>query len=345
MVRQRKSLELSFYEVWAHEVTTCMTNASKSAAKSSSKSTVNSPRGDPFLHVAINGWPLFWLLAVPMSAFMLATMLRHNLGSAQGVSHMIQYSVRWAVPFIYIVVAASAMPRLLPCAFTRWWQRNRRYTGLVFAVAMAWQGAFIFMLSNLHSEFYYADVYALRDELEGSSGYLFLGAMVLTSFRVGRQALTARQWKLLHTSGMYFLWAYPFSVYWWNLYYYQSSAPLDYIFYWAGFMAFAARIAAWGKRRADLVHENRSWAGGATRSVGIALIGAGLAGSATGAYWQTAASAGLTSSPWSAQLQLWLPFWPFEPFLPLIALGLGAWLYTGGLIKLANRPAGASATR
>jgi hypothetical protein len=245
---------------------------------------------------------------------------------------MIQYSVRWAVPFIYFVVAASAMPVLFPGTFSRWWLRNRRYIGLVFAVAMAWQGAFIFIISNLHTGYYYEDVYALRDELEGSSGYLFLAAMVVTSFRAGRQFLSAAQWKLLHRSGVYFLWAYPFSVYWWNLYYYKSTAVIDYVFYWAGFLVFAARIAAWGKRRwPHQLHESSAtsmlWT---SRAIGASLIGAGLVASATGLLWQDTVSTALTKAPWSAQLELWLPFWPFEPFLPLVALGIGTWLFTGG---------------
>jgi hypothetical protein len=37
--------------------------------------------------------------------------------------------------------------------------------------------------------------------------------MVVTSFRPGRSYLNAAQWKLLHTTSIYFLWAYHFSAY------------------------------------------------------------------------------------------------------------------------------------
>lgn len=298
------------------------------------KQTNQTPKtsaGDAFRHPAINGWSLFWILATPMTVLMILAMRRFDLTSPEGVSHMIQYSVRWAVPFIYFIVAASAVPILFPSAFTQWWLRNRRYVGLVFAVAMAWQGAFIFIMSNLHTGYYYEDVYALRDELEGSSGYLFLAAMVVTSFRPGRRLLSSTQWKLLHRSGVYFLWAYPFSVYWWNLYYYKSTASIDYIFYWAGFLVFAARIAAWGKTRwklrdSEMETNSPAWA---AKALGTSLIGAGIVASATGLYWQDTVSTALTKAPWSATLELWLPFWPFEPFLPLVAMGIGTWLLTG----------------
>lgn len=258
---------------------------------------------------------------------MLAEGAGRDLDSPGDVAHMIQYSVRWAVPFIYLVVAASASFVLFPGPASRWCLRNRRYLGLVFAVAMAWQATFIFLISSSHADYYYDEVYFLRDELEGSSGYLFLAAMVVTSFRFGRRHLSQAQWKTLHRSGMYFLWAYPFSVYWWNLFYYDNPLTLDYLFYSAGFAAVALRIAAWGKQR-GLV------SGGTTatvqRALGTLLIIGALLGAASGGAWREGISALLLAPAWSARLELWLPFWPFEPFLPLAVLGLGTWLLTAG---------------
>jgi DMSO/TMAO reductase YedYZ heme-binding membrane subunit len=197
--------------------------------------------------MVLNRWPLFWLIAIPMCVVMVIAMLEADMSTGPGVSEMISFSVRWAVPFIYLVVAASSLQILFPGPLPSWLLRNRKYIGLCFAVAMAWQGFFIFTMSNYFREYYFADVYLLRDELEGSIGYIFLPAMVVTSFQFGRKYLDSRQWKLLHKSGIYFLWAYPFSVYWWNLSYYDNPEPIDYVFYWAGFTAFALRIAAWGK--------------------------------------------------------------------------------------------------
>ena len=53
---------------------------------------------------------------------------------------------------------------------------------------------------------------------------------------------------------------------------------------------------------------------------------------ATGHLWQPALSAALLSRAWSAELELWLPFWPFEPFLPLFTLALGVWLFSGARV-------------
>lgn len=289
-------------------------------------------------HRAINGWNLFWLLGALVTACTLMEITKFDLSQPADVSEMIGYSVRWAVPFIYFVLAASAMPVLFPGAVSQWWLRSRKYVGLVFAVAMAWQGAFIFMLSSLYTDYYYSDVYVLRDESEGTSGYILLTAMVLTSFKFGRQWLSTIQWKTLHRCGVYFLWAYPLSVYWWNLFYYPSPEALDYVYYWAGFLAFAVRIAAWGKKRhmrSSRSPDERSSALLA-RLIGGTLIAGGLVAAATGDIWVTAVNSVLVYPSWSASFEIWFPFWPFEPFLPLMLIGIGTAIFTNSDRQFAN---------
>ena len=271
---------------------------------------------------AVNGWGLFGLIAGPMCLVIIAESIAADLSTGAGVSQMIGFSVRIAVPFIYLVVAASSVHILFPSLFSRWWLRNRPYIGFCFAVAMAWQATFIFIMSNVYRDYYYQDVYLLRDELEGSVGYIFLVAMVVTSFRQVRAHMNQVQWKLVHTFGIYFLWAYPFSVYWWNLNYYENPALLDYVYYWAGFLAVALRITAWGKKR------ERTEKQFPLKFLGITLIATGITASATGLLWQKTMTEFITTPTWSADLVLWLPFWPFEPFLPLFLIGLGTMTLT-----------------
>ena len=281
-------------------------------------------------HKAINQWKLFWLVSVPMSIMMIIEMIGVDMSDAVAVSHMISFSVRWAVPFIYLVVATSALQVLFPGPLPMWLLRNRKYIGLCFAVAMAWQGLFIFMMSNFFRDYYFAEIFYLRDELEGSTGYIFLAMMVVTSFKFGRKPLNAKQWKLLHKSGLYFLWAYPFSVYWWNLFYYENPQPIDYVFYWGGFLAFALRIAAWGKKRRQAAFKTRpeSNAPFAFKMFGGALIAFGVFVASTGLQWQKPVTDFLLAPGWSANLVLWLPYWPFEPYLSLFIIGLGTLLVT-----------------
>ena len=277
-------------------------------------------------HKAINGWRLFWLISVPMCALVIYEMTTVDLSTGPGVSSMIGYSVRFAVPIIFLVVAISSLQVLFPGPIPAWLLRNRKYIGLCFAVGMAWQGTFIAMMSTIYSEHYYENVFYFRDELEGSTGYIFLAAMVLTSFRFASKHLSPEQWKVLHTAGLYFLWAYPFSTYWWAMAGYYSNVGLhDHIYYWIGFTAFALRIAAWGKKR---MSKSPVASPLPYRIAGSALIGFALILAATPANWQESLSSFLTGPAWSANLELWLPFWPFEPFLSLLIIGLGTMLFT-----------------
>ena len=289
-------------------------------------------------HKAINKWRLFWLISIPMFITIVVTMMGTDMSTASGVSSMIGFSVRLAVPFIFLVVAASSMQILFPGSFSKWWLRNRKYIGMCFAVAMSWQGLFIFIMSYFFRDYYFENVYLFRDELEGSIGYIFLPAMVVTSFHFGRKHLSAKQWKLLHKSGIYFLWAYPFSTYWWSLSYYQNPVPLDYVYYWCGFLAFAVRIAAWGKQRRQAMDRNATEASTplVLKAMGSAIIVFGLVWSAYGLYWQEHVTGFLTTPEWSADLVLWLPFWPFEPFLSLFIIGLGTMLVTMAVPKVAG---------
>ncbi len=279
---------------------------------------------------AINQWKLFWLISVPMSVMMVIEMMATDMSAVAGVSHMISFSVRWAVPIIFLVVAVSPLHILFPGPLPAWLLRNQKYIGLCFAVAMAWQGLFIFIISNFFRDYYFEEIFYLRDELEGSTGYIFLTLMVVTSFRFGRQHLNAKQFKLIHKSALYFLFAYPFSVYWWNLSYYENPQPIDYVFYWSGFIAFALRITAWGKKRRQAALSNASGTNTpfAFKLFGGTLIAFGLFVASTGLQWQKPLTEFLLAPAWSANLVLWLPFWPFEPFLSLFIIGLGTLLIT-----------------
>jgi len=283
-----------------------------------------------FLNKAINKWRLFWLIATPMSIVMIVAMMRVDLSTGPGVSAMIGFSVRWAVPFIFIIVATSSIQALFPGPFSNWLLRNRKYVGLCFAVAMAWQGLFISMMSLFFRDYYFGEIYLLRDELEGTVGYIFLTAMVATSFPFGRKHLSQKQWNLIHKSSLYFLWAYAFSVYWWNLSYYPNPEPNDYILYWSGFVAFALRIVVWSKKRIATAKNvaPESSASPILQFLGGIIVVAGLAWSVASLYLQEATTAFLTTPKWSADLVLWLPYWPFEPYLSLIIMAFGATLLT-----------------
>lgn len=277
-------------------------------------------------HKATNGWGLYCFVSLSITAAVIIEMMGTDLSAGEGISSMIGYSVRIAVPIVFLAIGSSSAHAVFPSLLTAWLVRNRSYIGLCFATAMFWQAVFIFTMTNFFRGYYFEEVYLFRDELEGSVGYVFLVGMVITSFAITRKRLSLKQWKYIHKGGIYFLWAYAFSVYWWNLYYYAGPEVIDYIYYWMGFTAFTLRIAAWGKKRLRSANEGSTPI--ALKALGAVLIGFGFTASATGLQWQKPVTEFMTSAAWSAELELWLPFWPLEPFMPLLIIALGTLLYT-----------------
>jgi hypothetical protein len=279
---------------------------------------------------SINGWNLFWLITAPISLLMVLAMYRADLSSAEGVSSLIQLSVRCAVPWLYLAFAAPSLQTVFPGPFSRWLLRNRRFIGLCFAAAMAWQAMFIVWLVRVHTDYYVNEVYVLSDAVEGVVGYAFLTAMVLTSFNFGRSRLSPRQWKLLHTGGIYWLWFYAWSVYWFNLFYYDEPAVLiDYVYYWGGFLAWGLRTGAWSKKR--LKQSTVPSSAGGVRNVlflvlGVATLLIGLIGAGSGSVWTLQVYEFVYGINVIAFIEPFMPYSPLVPFYPMFIIMLGAFL-------------------
>jgi len=278
----------------------------------------------------INKWRLFWLITGPISIAVIIAMLRTDLSSGPGVSSMIQLSVRCAIPSLYLAFGASSIRVLFSGSLSLWLLRNRKIFGLCFAAAMAWQALFIVWLVTVHHDYYIEDVYVLRDVIEGILGYFFLAAMTLTSFQFGRKHLKPEQWKHLHKIGIYSLWIYAFSVYWWALFYYPDPVLIDYVYYWGGFLAWGVRAAAWRKKRLQRAEKGdpQSSVQPAFKLMGIVVMGIGLIVVTFGSPWQKASEEFMSAYAFSEWLELYLPYWPFEPFVPLFVILLGVFLAT-----------------
>lgn len=249
-------------------------------------------------------------------------MMGIELNSPRAVSSMIELSVRCAVPLLFVAFAASSVNVLFPGAFGRWILRNRKFIGLSFAAAMAWQLFFILWLVTQYTEYYVENIYALSDVIEGVGGYSLLIAMVLTSFKFGRSRLSAKQWKLLHKVGIYWLWLYAWIAYWWHLFYYNNDpVALDYIYYWMGFAAWAMRMAAWTKKRWSPAPGHLLF-----MLAGVVAVAIGLIGVSFGSPWGRQVYEFVSSVPALNTIGIYTPFFPYVPCFPLFLIMSGAWL-------------------
>jgi hypothetical protein len=196
-----------------------------------------------------NGWKLFALIVIPMCIATGVAMSGVDLSDPLAISELIQFSVRLAVPWLFIAFASSSLVVLFPGNFTRWLLRNRRIIGLCFAAGMAWQLLFILWMVLGFWDYYINEAYSYFDLAEQIPGYLIIFAMTITSFRFGRSKLSTKQWKVLHKGGIYFLWGVIWSTYWFELFYYDDIQFIDYFYYWMGFAAWGARMIAWTRKR------------------------------------------------------------------------------------------------
>ncbi len=85
----------------------------------------------------LNGWSLFGLVVVPMCIAAAIAMTTVDLSSPLGISAMIQFTVRLAVPWLFMAFVASSLVIVWPGTFSRWLSQNRRMIGLCFAAGMA----------------------------------------------------------------------------------------------------------------------------------------------------------------------------------------------------------------
>jgi sulfoxide reductase heme-binding subunit YedZ len=152
----------------------------------------------------LEGWYLFGALALVMTA--LALWLASMRGfEVDGVRMVVRYTARSSLVLFCLAFSAAALDRLWPNPFTHWQFRNRRMLGLSFAFSHFIHAiaitAFAVMAPAL-----FGQATSLASFVFGGIGYGFIVAMVATSFDRTAQAVGARAWRILHTTGAYYLW-------------------------------------------------------------------------------------------------------------------------------------------
>ncbi|MBT7565669.1 MAG: hypothetical protein HN620_02645, partial [Porticoccaceae bacterium] len=71
----------------------------------------------------LNQWKLFFIGSGLISLSTLLIAIQLDLSSAEAISSMIKYTVRCAVPFLFLVFMASSLQVVWPSLFSRWLAR------------------------------------------------------------------------------------------------------------------------------------------------------------------------------------------------------------------------------
>lgn len=117
------------------------------------------------------------------------------------LQHITRYSARLSFLIFVTVLATGALATLWPSRPTRWLKRNRRYLGLAFALAhFCHLGALLWLLHHLGRTM---DTVTL---VGGGLAYLLIALMALTSNDYAVRALGFKRWRLLHLTGLTYVW-------------------------------------------------------------------------------------------------------------------------------------------
>jgi DMSO/TMAO reductase YedYZ heme-binding membrane subunit len=152
----------------------------------------------------LEGWYLLGFTSLVMAA--LAVWLASMRGfEVDGARMVVRYTARSSLLLFCLAVSASALHRLWASPFTRWQLRNRRYLGLSFAVSHLIHLIAIVGFAAMAPALF-AQATSPASFIFGGIGYAFIMAMAATSFDRTARAIGPRAWRILHTSGVYYLW-------------------------------------------------------------------------------------------------------------------------------------------
>lgn len=122
----------------------------------------------------------------------------------QGIRWVVRTSAKFSVVCFSLAFAASSLRHFWPVPASAWLLRNRRYTGLSFALfhflhltaLVAW---------GLWTPKFLESLDALT-VVGGGTAYAFVAAQAATSNDASVRMLGRRRWTLLHTVGSYAIW-------------------------------------------------------------------------------------------------------------------------------------------
>ena len=116
----------------------------------------------------------------------------------------IRWSARISEVLFSMAFVAASLQYFWGNVFTFWMRMNRKYLGISFAMSHLFHlGWLVVLQQNFHPVFDRAKTISL---IGGGLAYLFLVLMLLTSFPFFAKKISARNWKILHTAGGWWIW-------------------------------------------------------------------------------------------------------------------------------------------
>jgi methionine sulfoxide reductase heme-binding subunit len=150
------------------------------------------------------GWPIVGWATLLLGAMIAAILAVAGTGE-DAIRIVIRATARTSVVLFSAAFVASALRRAWPGSASSWLLANRRYLGVSFAVSHAFHLTAILALAGWSVSRMVADAWPTAAIL-GGIAYLFILAMVATSFDRTAAWLGPRAWSRLHTVSVYWIW-------------------------------------------------------------------------------------------------------------------------------------------
>jgi hypothetical protein len=128
-----------------------------------------------------------------------------NAWDIDGLRIVIRATARTSLLLFTLAFTAGALVQLVPAQTTRWLRRNRRYVGVSFAVSHFIHLGALITLASADQELFWK-LTNIANVVLGGAAYVFIAAMVATSFDRTAAWLGPHKWRLLHLVGSWYIW-------------------------------------------------------------------------------------------------------------------------------------------
>ena len=147
----------------------------------------------------LRGWNIVGWTTLIIALIFLGILIVHGINELS-MRIAIRLTARTSCLLFLCAFVASPLRYFWTNNLTKWLRGNRRYLGVAMAVSHGFHAIAIIGLAILTSD------PSLSNNHGGNLGYFFIIAMTATSFQPTAALLGHRNWKILHTVGMYYLW-------------------------------------------------------------------------------------------------------------------------------------------
>lgn len=191
----------------------------------------------------LNGWRLTGVASAVL-VLMVLIILGVQDFTVDGIRTTIRATARTSLLLFLPAFAASALVKLRPGATSRWLLRNRRYLGVSFAASHGLHAIAIIAFA-IRDPLLFGEMTSTGTLISGGLAYLFIILMTATSFDRTVIWLGARNWRILHWCGAWYI-ALSFVVT-------NAKRTPDMPFYWLPvvlvLLAIALRLISWWRGR------------------------------------------------------------------------------------------------